>query len=57
MSRASFFVGLVLFDFDLSAPAVTLIATTNLQLAAGAVLKVCVVPEGCDLIDVRSGRM
>ncbi|MBR1587286.1 MAG: hypothetical protein IJ658_03070, partial [Kiritimatiellae bacterium] len=35
---------------DLSDPAVTTVATTNLQLAAGAVLKVCVTPDGCDLL-------
>ena len=41
--------------FDLSDPAVTVVMTTNLQLAAGAVLKVCVAPDGCDLIDVGEG--
>ena len=41
--------------FDLSDPAVTVVATTNLQLAAGAVLKVCVTPDGCDLVDAREG--
>jgi len=40
---------------DLSAPAVTVVVTTNLQLEAGAVLKVCVTPDGCDLVDVREG--
>ena len=41
---------------DLSAPAVTMVVTTNLQLAADAVIKVCVTPDGCDLIDARGGR-
>ena len=41
--------------FDLSAPAVTVVATTNLQLVAGAVLKVCVTADGCDLVDAREG--
>jgi autotransporter-associated beta strand protein len=41
---------------DLSAPAVTMVVTTNLQLAADAVLKVCVTPDGCDLIDVSEGE-
>ena len=40
---------------DLSDPAVTVVATTNLHLAAGAVLKVCVTSAGCDLVDVREG--
>ena len=42
--------------FDLSDPAVTYVATTNLQLAAGAVVKVCVAPEGCDVIDASEGE-
>ena len=41
---------------DLSDPAVTMVVTTNLQLAADAVLKVCVTPDGCDLIDAREAR-
>ena len=41
--------------FDLSDPAVTVVATTNLQLAADAVLKVCVTADGCDLVDARGG--
>ena len=40
---------------DLSDPAITAVVTTNLQLAAGAVVKVCVTPDGCDLIDARGG--
>ena len=40
---------------DLSDPALTAVVTTNLQLAAGAVVKVCVTPDGCDLIDARGG--
>ena len=32
---------------DMSASAVTIVVTTNIQLAAGAVLKVCVTPDGC----------
>ena len=40
---------------DLSDPELTAVVTTNLQLAAGAVMKVCVTPDGCDLIDVRNG--
>ncbi len=42
--------------FDLSDPAVTYMTTTNLQLAAGAVVKVCVAPEGCDVIDASEGE-
>jgi hypothetical protein len=42
--------------FDLSDPAVTFVSTTNLQLAAGAVVKVCVGPEGCDVIDAGEGE-
>ena len=41
--------------FDLSDPAVTVVATTNLQFAAGAVLKVCVTADGCDFVDARGG--
>ena len=40
---------------DLSNPAVTLILTTNLHLAADSEVKVCVTRDGCDLIDVREG--
>jgi len=40
---------------DLSDPALTAVVTTNLQLAAGAVVKVCVTPDGCDLVDARGG--
>ena len=40
---------------DLSDPALTVVVTTNLQLAADAVVKVCVTSDGCDLIDARDG--
>ena len=42
--------------FDLSDPAVSVVVATNLQLAAGAVVKVCVTPEGCDVIDASEGE-
>ena len=42
--------------FDLSDPAFSVVMATNLQLAAGAVVKVCVTPEGCDVIDAREGE-
>ena len=41
--------------FDLSDPAVSVVVATNLQLAAGAVVKVSVTPEGCDVIDASEG--
>ena len=41
--------------FDLSDPAVSVVVATNLQLAAGAVVKVCVTSEGCDVIDASEG--
>ena len=43
--------------FDLSDPAVSVVVATNLQLAAGAVVKVCVAPEGCDVINASEGEI
>ena len=42
--------------FDLSDPAVSVVVATNLQLAAGAVVRVCVASEGCDVIDASEGE-
>ena len=42
--------------FNLSDPAVRVVVATKLQLAAGAVMRVCVTPEGCDVIDAREGE-